>query len=1004
VKPLALRLQAFGSYAGEFAIDFARLGRHGVFSITGPTGAGKSTIFDAIVYALYDDLPGFRVNSHIRSQYADRATRTEVVLEFEADSRHWILTRAPAQSRPNSRKAGGTVDDPSTVKLEEAGVPGSAVTRKREVVERITELIGLDKAQFEQVVLIPQGKFEEVLKAKTQERADLLSQLFPVDVYIRTTEALKQLAASRGEAYDTLARDRSATEGRIVDEVTALRALVTATAADGSDDPGTPEGPLEVDLTDPDGLVAGLAGLVATQAAARDAAAARREAARVAREAAEEAVRRWDQWRVDRAEAQDFAVQAAADEEELRDLERSADVAALRGALTTWSQSVEQGASLAAEGRRLRADVDTYWVDGYDPAALEGATSTLLLAAAVAGDAAALERADRARAELESTARRLDADEAALGARVDALAVIDASRATAAERRAEAELDLSQLDGRIAGRAGAAALVEQLTRDTRSARERAEAEQRLARADGQLSVAAGAEAEAVEELARLRTAWRDGVAARLAGHLVDGRPCPTCGATEHPAPAAPTGDTPDDDALEAAEGAATARADARHRLEVQVAEARAELGSLPVVAGLADLATRLAAARTELEAIEAAVVAQAERRHEVTRLVDEETDRSEQADAERAAIAGLSGALGERRLRWTADRDAFTAEHGTVAPGTERVERLRTLARALEALATNREAADTAGRARIQARQALDGTMTSFGVDDPAELLAWARSADQIATARRHLEDRAQHRREVDARLAAYAAGGGAGERPDPGPAVEAERAAVDAHDGLVGRVATMESRLGAVRTAVAGLADGTAALAGARTAKEEADTLAGLCAGLGTGPDATRLSLKNWVLAYYLRQVLAHANRRLHDMTRGRYALDLSGEHTDGRRPWGLDISVLDAETGQSRPATTLSGGETFMAALALALGLADVVSAGSNYSIGALFVDEGFGSLDGDSLDTVIEVLRSLQDGGRMVGVISHVQELKDALPNGITIVSTNQGSAATLHYPDA
>jgi len=219
-----------------------------------------------------------------------------------------------------------------------------------------------------------------------------------------------------------------------------------------------------------------------------------------------------------------------------------------------------------------------------------------------------------------------------------------------------------------------------------------------------------------------------------------------------------------------------------------------------------------------------------------------------------------------------------------------------------------------------------------------------------------------------------------------------------------VGRVAAMVSRLAAVRSAVAELADGSAALADARTAKEEAETLAGLCAGLGTGPDATRLSLKNWVLAYYLRQVLAHANRRLHTMTRGRYALDLSGEHADGRRPWGLDISVLDAETGQSRPATTLSGGETFMAALALALGLADVVSAGSNYSIGALFVDEGFGSLDGDSLDTVIEVLRSLQDGGRMVGVISHVQELKDALPNGITIVSTNQGSAAALHYPDA
>jgi exonuclease SbcC len=269
---------------------------------------------------------------------------------------------------------------------------------------------------------------------------------------------------------------------------------------------------------------------------------------------------------------------------------------------------------------------------------------------------------------------------------------------------------------------------------------------------------------------------------------------------------------------------------------------------------------------------------------------------------------------------------------------------------------------------------------------------------------RLELADRAEHRREVTARIDAYVADDGPAEEPDPAPAVEAERQAAAAHDDLVGRAAAMAARLESVDAAATGLSEGSERIATALVAKEEADTLAGLCAGLGSGPDASRLSLKNWVLAYYLRQVLAHANRRLHTMTNGRYALDLSGDHADGRRPWGLDISVRDAETGQSRPATTLSGGETFMAALSLALGLADVVSAGSNYSIGALFVDEGFGSLDGDSLDTVIEVLRSLQDGGRMVGVISHVQELKDALPNGITITSTNRGSDGTIHYPDA
>ena len=218
-----------------------------------------------------------------------------------------------------------------------------------------------------------------------------------------------------------------------------------------------------------------------------------------------------------------------------------------------------------------------------------------------------------------------------------------------------------------------------------------------------------------------------------------------------------------------------------------------------------------------------------------------------------------------------------------------------------------------------------------------------------------------------------------------------------------MGRHAVLTSRIAAVDSAMAGLAARVGEIAEARRHKEEAETLHAVCAGVGGGTVADRVSLHNWVLAYYLRQVLAQANVRLDAMTDGRYALELDRESADGRKASGLDLSVLDAETGQSRPATTLSGGETFMAALALALGLADVVSAGSNYRIGALFVDEGFGSLDGESLDTVVDVLRSLQDGGRMVGVISHVQELKDALPHGITIEATSAGSRATLHYPE-
>jgi exonuclease SbcC len=494
------------------------------------------------------------------------------------------------------------------------------------------------------------------------------------------------------------------------------------------------------------------------------------------------------------------------------------------------------------------------------------------------------------------------------------------------------------------------------------------------------------------------------LAGRLAEHLIDGRPCPTCGATDHPDPATLTDDTPGDDELEAAEVDSIARSEERQRLEVSVGEARGKLESLAVIDDVADLDARLAEARCELEAIDVAVGDQAVHRAEVERLAKLEATLAEDVDRRRSEVDGLAGALAERRSRWTADRNAFVEEHGAFDSTADRADRLGSLVAAIEELAGNLEAITVAGAARDGHRTALSCSMVEFGVDDPAGLERWARTPDQIRATRRQLDDRAEHRRLVTARINTYVAADGPELEPDVGPAVEAEQRAAASHDDLVGRAAAMAARLGSLDAAIAELGEGSEAIARALVAKEEADTLAGLCAGLGSGPDASRLSLKNWVLAYYLRQVLAHANSRLHTMTNGRYALDLSGEHADGRRPWGLDISVRDAETGQSRPATTLSGGETFMAALSLALGLADVVSAGSNYSIGALFVDEGFGSLDGDSLDTVIEVLRSLQDGGRMVGVISHVQELKDALPNGIEIVSTNHGSDATIHYPDA
>ncbi len=872
------------------------------------------------------------------------------------------------------------------------------------MTERIAELVGLDKAQFEQVVLIPQGRFEEVLKAGTQERADLLAKLFPVDVYLRTTEALRQLATDRREAYERLARGREATEDRIRGDVAAFRAAARDIADDGPSADG--EGPGEGESIDVGGLPALRAEMVAVLAAVT---AARDEADAACREAWDRlagvrtAVDRWRRWRADVAEAAGHAAQQAADEEEARQLARAETVATLSRALGAWRGATDQLAALDVERRRLLATVDAAWVEGYGRDSLDGPTSAHRLASQLSAEAAALERADEVFVALDRTSRELQVDERRLADDTATLASrVEELGRTAAEATAM-ESGLAKDTARVATRPAVEARVDQLTGAAAAVEARSRAVRHLTDLEARLDLAAARLAVGEKQAAGLRVAWTSGLAGRLATHLVDGQPCPTCGATDHPGPARPAGDAPGDDELEEAERTARTLGGEHRDLEMEVALARGALGSLPEVPDATEIAERLAAARRELEVLDAAAADRAVRAAGLERLRATAASLASEIEQARSLLDGRAGGLAERRARWEADRAAFVEEHGDLVSTAEAARARRSLADAVTTLATNLESTAAATATRFQQLGVLADAMAEFGVDDPTHLEHWSRAPDEVVAARAALAGRAERRRDVTGRIAAYVADGGPEEEPDVTTALLAERSAADAHHSLVGRVATLEGRLASIDAAVAELAGGSEAIVAALVAKEEADTLAGLCAGLGTGPDATRLSLKNWVLAYYLRQVLAQANHRLHTMTNGRYALDLSAEHTDGRRPWGLDISVLDAETGQSRPATTLSGGETFMAALALALGLADVVAAGSNYSIGALFVDEGFGSLDGDSLDTVIDVLRSLQDGGRMVGVISHVQELKDALPNGITIASTTKGSVATIHYPD-
>ncbi|ROQ17565.1 MULTISPECIES: AAA family ATPase [unclassified Curtobacterium] len=980
-----LELRAIGPYPDLVSIDFAALAASGVFLLEGPTGSGKSTIIDAVVFALYGGLAGSDASSdRLHSQHADPAVEPFVELVFETGAGTYRVRRTPQYDRPKQRGT-GTVKQQASVQLfrlanpsDVAGEPMSS--RIPEVGVEIGRIVGLDRAQFLQTVVLPQGEFARFLRSPGEERRKLLQSLFGTQVYDRTADEL----AARRRAVQA---EVDGADDRVRD---ALNRFAQAAGLDDADETAVPS-------------------TVTSVRAAADAAAAVRAAAAAAATTAAE---------------HEQAVTARATA-----LDRRAGLLVRRATLDDDAPAVDAARSALALGERAARVAAV--ADGLDAAVLRADESTAAARSlrdrhGVTADADVVVLRRDALADDLSAVRHLVAVEDGAAARRSAIAEATADAEQIAEQLLERDVELDARPterariveaARTAARTAADsdAAAHEVTR-IRSLRAdlvaRDQAAQRVATAEQSVAAARRSATDALTAERALRERRIAGLAGELGAALTAGDPCPVCGSTAHPSVATPQDDHPTTAAVDAA-GDATRRAD-QHLADAasDLAVERAEHQRLVDVVGTVDAPT--------LDALTAAADERVRAAHDAAALVLQHERQRAEHDTTTGRLQRERNDLDARRTVLTstalADAERLDTDLGTVAAALERLgalldERPATLRTAVELLDERLEAyravvqADervaAATRARDDRRAEADRVLDDQDFADVAAARAGRLDPDSTDRLRALISAAEAERAVVTAGLAepaVVAAADDSAERLDLDGARAGRQRAAAALAEAVAVAVSAADRADAVDRCATEVTRATRARDETSARSRAVVRLADIANGV-TAANPTGITLGTYVLMRRFEDVVAAANDRLRGMLTGRFTLETSDERESGSRArrTGLALAVHDHTTDTVRDPRSLSGGETFTVSLCLALGLADVVQAeAGGVSLGTLFVDEGFGTLDPETLDDVIGQLSRLTAGGRQVGIVSHVEELKQRIPERIAVRRTAAGGS--------
>ena len=974
MKILRLTIAGFGPYKNEQHVDFERFDDDGIFLISGKTGAGKSSILDAICYALYNGVPRYEgTQQQLRSDHCDVDDPTFVELEFRINGTDYRVRRTPEFERPK-RRGSGTTKQAATAELsvrEGDGWRGLAA-RAVDVATELDAVLGLSKDQFLQVILLAQNRFQKFLRSGNDDRQAVLRTLFGTRRFEQVETALvdrrKALEARLGSARDALAAQAVLVAGVLQSEPPA-------------EDPGREW--FEQTLAD-----------FELEVASANAAAASADAAALAALTDLKALEQGKALQDRRDGARRRLAELDGERESIA-RDRAALDAATRAAIV-HPQIVRRTGAAASLSDALGAEATTrerYARVGDADATLADLTRIIDEAK---GEQGALQAVLADEARLPTLEREIAAVAAKVSERAGEIARAVARAAELPERiDSETHLFLDA-QGRAAAEPSAtdrvASVVTSLTAATRAVPLEGEHRAALEREKAANAALTGA----VATHGALLTRRLAGYASELASKLVDGAACAVCGSLDHPAPASSDQPPVTDAELDAAKAAIaestarlTAASDATAAAALRLASERAASGGKSV----ALIEQELAEAQSALGAAQAARTETTERQQTLAALRSEldsanrvlEQLREEQAEAEK----------GRAELEVTRRDIVGRVQHarGEYDSVTERVaalsDRIRTATAVVDA-AGNVDACRTAFEG---AEAVLAAQLAEHGFPSAEEAEQARRSRTEVEA----LEARIRvHEHGVATASATLHELAGA---DLPEEAIETDAARETADVATAARDEARDARTSLVERASqvrAGVAAARALYASSAGLQEEYASLRELTNAVqGLEPNTKRMRLETYVLAAQLEEIVAAANARLGMMTHGRFAL----EHDDGvqyrNARSGLGLAILDQHTGRSRATHSLSGGETFLASLALALGLAEVVqNQAGGITLDTLFIDEGFGSLDSETLETAMATLDGLRAGGRTIGLISHVDTMKEQIHAKLHIRVTDQG----------